>query len=123
MLYLLQSSQKKNEEGVFYYHPLRLMEVLLQIQTLLPEFVRNILGKLHNYDVEKNYNLITTLECFLKNDCNIQRAASKLFVHPNTLRYRLKRAEKISGLDLTDNDTKLELQLAIKLYKYQGETF
>ena len=80
------------------------------------------MGKLHNYDVEKNINLIESIDCYLKHDCNIQSAARELFIHPNTLRYRIKKAGKISGLDLTDNDTKLELQLAIKLYKYQGET-
>ena len=115
-------SSKENEEGVFYHHSLRLMHVLLETQNLLPGLVRDILGKLHNYDVERNINLIESIECYLKHDCNIQSAARELFIHPNTLRYRIEKAEKISGLDLTDNDTKLELQLAIKLYKYQGET-
>ena len=112
-----------NEEGVIYYHSLRLMGVLLHPvnEQTLPVFVRLILGKLHEYSVAHNINLIESLECYLKHNCCIQSAARELFIHPNTLRYRLEKAEKVSGLDLADNDTKLELQLAIKLYRYQGD--
>lgn len=114
-----------NEEGVIYYHSLRLMGVLLQPanEQNLPVFVWRILGKLHDYSVAHNINLIESLECYLKHSCNIRSAAKELFIHPNTLRYRLEKVEKISGLDLTDTDTKLEIQLAIKLYRYQGESF
>jgi len=113
-----------SEEGVIYYHSLRLMGFLMQPvnEQTLPMFVRRILGKLHDYSVAHNVNLIESLECYLNHNCNIQSAARKLFIHPNTLRYRLKKVEKISGLDLKDNDTKLEIQLAIKLYRYQGES-
>lgn len=115
--------KQANEEGVVFYHSLRLMGVLLHPvnEQTLPVFVRLILGKLHDYSVAHNINLIESLECFLKHNCCIQSAARELFIHPNTLRYRLEKAEKISGLDLADNDTKLELQLAIKLYRYQGD--
>jgi len=112
-----------SEEGVIYYHSLRLMGVLLHPvnEQTLPVFVRLILGKLHDYSIAHNINLIESLECYLKHNCCIQSAARELFIHPNTLRYRLEKAEKVSGLDLADNDTKLELQLAIKLYRYQGD--
>jgi len=116
-------TKQGNDEGVIYYHSLRLMGVLLNPfnEQTLPVFVRLILGKLHDYSVAHNINLIESLECYLKHNCCIQSAARELFIHPNTLRYRLEKSEKISGLDLADNDTKLELQLAIKLYRYQGE--
>jgi purine catabolism regulator len=117
------SSKQGNEEGVIYYHSLRLMGVLLHPvnEQTLPVFVRLMLGKLHDYSLAHNINLIESLECYLKHNCCIQSAARELFIHPNTLRYRLEKAEKIAGLDLEDNDTKLELQLAIKLYRYQGD--
>lgn len=113
-----------SEEGVIYYHSLKLMECLMQPgnEQTLSVFVRDILGKLYEYRVANNINLIETLECYLNHNCCIQSAARELFIHPNSLRYRLEKAEKISGLDLTDNDTKLEIQLAIKLYRYQGDS-
>jgi sugar diacid utilization regulator len=117
------SSKGENEEGVVYYHSLRLMGILLHPvnEQTLSVFVRLILGKLHDYSVNHSINLIDSVECYINHDCCIQSAARELFIHPNTLRYRLEKARKISGLDFTDNDTKLELQLAIKLYRYQGD--
>lgn len=111
------------QENVIYYHSLRLMGVLMHPvnEQTLPAFVRRILGKLHDYGASHNLDLIESLECYLRNNCCIQSAARELFIHPNTLRYRLEKAERVSGLDLTDNDTKLELQLAIKLYRYKGD--
>ena len=112
-----------SEEGVIYYHSLKLMECLMQPgnEQTLSVFVRNIIGSLYEYGVENNINLVDTLECYLNHNCCIHSAARELFIHPNSLRYRLEKAVKVSGLDLTDNDTKLELQLAIKLYRYQGD--
>ncbi|WP_459929945.1 PucR family transcriptional regulator [Desulfosporosinus burensis] len=112
-----------SEEGVIYYHSLKLMECLMQPgnEQTLSGFVQSIIGNLYAYGVKNNINLIDTLESYLNHNCCIQSAARELFIHPNSLRYRLEKAGKISGLDLTDNDTKLELQLAIKLYRYQGD--
>lgn len=116
--------QTGNEEGVVYYHSLRLMGILPQPgnDQTLSEFVQNIIGKLYEYGDEHNTILIDSLECYLEQDCCIQSAARDLFIHPSTLRYRLEKASKLSGLDLKDKDTKLEIQLAIKLYRYYGET-
>jgi len=112
------------EEGVIYYHSLGLMGILLHPgnEKTLPVFVQHILGKLHDYDVEHNANLIQSLSNYLDHNCCIQSAARALFIHPNTLRYRLEKVVKVSGFDLTNNDTKLEVQLAIKLYRYYGES-
>jgi len=117
-------SKPGREEGVIYYHSLGLLGILLHPgnEQVLPGFVRNVIGKLHDYGIGNNVDLIDSLGCYLDHNCCIQSAARELFIHPNTLRYRLEKAEKISGLDLTDKDTKLELQLAIKLYRYYGES-
>jgi len=113
-----------SEEGVTYYHSLRLMGFLPQPgnDQTLSEFVHRIIGKLYEYGIEHNTNLIDSMACYLEQDCCIQSAARELFIHPSTLRYRLDKAGKVSGLDLKDKDTKLEIQLAIKLYRYYGDT-
>lgn len=111
------------KEGVIFYHSLKLMECLMHSgnEETLAVFVQSIIGKLYEYGVKNNINLIDTLECYLNHNCCIQSAARELFIHPNSLRYRLEKAGKISALDFTDNDTRLELQLAIKLYRYQRD--
>ena len=111
------------DEGIVYHHSLRLMGILPLPgdDNALVKFVKDIIGKLYEYSMEHNVDLIETLACYLDQDCSVQSASRELFIHPSTLRYRLEKAEKISGLDLKDKDTKLELQLAIKLYRYYGE--
>jgi DNA-binding PucR family transcriptional regulator len=46
---------------------------------------------------------------------NVAAAAERLGVHPNTLRYRLRRAVELSGLDLGDADERLVTELQLRL--------
>jgi GAF domain-containing protein len=66
------------------------------------------------YDARRGGQLLQTLEQHLAERRNIARTARALTVHPNTLRQRLQRIEKLTGLDLATADL-LALQLAIKL--------
>jgi DNA-binding PucR family transcriptional regulator len=57
---------------------------------------------------------VETLERYLESRTSIATTARVLFIHPNTLRQRLARIEKLAGLDLETDDL-LSLELAIKL--------
>lgn len=63
--------------------------------------------------------LIQTLSTWLYHNDSLQQTADKLFIHRNTLKYRLKKIEKILDCNLKDTITKLELFMAIKLYEQQ----
>lgn len=54
------------------------------------------------YDADHDTGLLPSLLAFLGTLGNVRSAARSLHVHPNTLRYRLKRAEEVSGIDLSD---------------------
>lgn len=54
------------------------------------------------YDAEHQSGLVASLLGYLRMQGNVREAARSLHVHPNTLRYRLKRAESVSGIDLSD---------------------
>jgi DNA-binding PucR family transcriptional regulator len=58
--------------------------------------------------------LLPTLERYLGDRRSGATTARKLFIHPNTLRQRLDRIQKVSGLDLLEEDL-LSLELAVKL--------
>lgn len=45
-------------------------------------------------------SLITTLLCWFENNCDNKSTSSALYIHPNTLRYRLKRVEEICQIDI-----------------------
>jgi PucR C-terminal helix-turn-helix domain/GGDEF-like domain len=59
--------------------------------------------------------LIDTLTAYFQNGQSLEAAARALFVHPNTVRYRLRQAAEVTGLAATDPRDALTLQLALVL--------
>ncbi|WP_069169986.1 helix-turn-helix domain-containing protein [Streptomyces griseus] len=59
--------------------------------------------------------LVRSLAAYLDASGDVVRAARRLVVHPNTLRYRLRRVRERFGVDLDDPDTRLLLTLAVRL--------
>jgi GAF domain-containing protein len=74
------------------------------------------LARLVEYDRRRNAQLLETLEQYLRERRSIAQTARALYIHPNTLRQRLERIEKLSGLDLGGEDL-LSLELALKLVR------
>ncbi len=85
----------------------------------LVEFVNRHLGTLFEHDRARSGNLIATLKAFLE-EGEQQAAARRLSVHPNTLRYRLDRIREISGTDLDDAETRLNLSVALRVQGLLG---
>lgn len=72
------------------------------------------------YDTDRGTDLLRTLEIYLSMGANINRAASELFVHRNTMRQRLERIAKITHLQLDDPTLWFELMLSIRLHRLRG---
>jgi GAF domain-containing protein len=75
---------------------------------------RDSVDKLIDYDRRRDSRLFETLEQFLSDRCSVTASARALYVHPNTVRQRLDRIERVSGLQLPNEDL-LSLELALKL--------
>jgi GAF domain-containing protein len=75
--------------------------------------------RLMDYDRRRRSQLVATLEQYLRDRRSIATTARALYIHPNTLRQRLDRIEKLSGLDLGDEDL-LSLELAVKLVRLRS---
>ncbi len=82
----------------------------------LEAFQRDLLGYLDDYDRQHRSELLQTLATFFRAGGNHVQAARDLHVHRNTLIYRLDRIrDLLGGADLEDADTRLDLQLALKI--------
>jgi len=81
----------------------------------LIEFYRETLGDLERYDQSQKGDLMETLEKFLIHNGNLKETADAIFLHPNTLRYRLKKIEEILEVNLDDLDTMLNLKTAFQI--------
>jgi GAF domain-containing protein/sugar diacid utilization regulator len=79
---------------------------------------REAVARLAEYDRQRSTSLLPTLEEFLRRRGNISATAEALYVHPNTLRQRLRRIMELSGIDLRRDDW-LMVEIAVKLVKLQ----
>jgi DNA-binding PucR family transcriptional regulator len=72
---------------------------------------RQVLGPALSYDTEKSGHLIHTLAAYLNHGCDVAASAKELFVHPNTVKYRLRRVEALCELDLHNPDDLLQARI------------
>ena len=72
------------------------------------------LKPLLDYDLKHGTELVKTLEVYFNNCRNSVNTARDLFIHRNTLLYRLEQISKILDLDLNNNEQVLIIQLALK---------
>ena len=79
--------------------------------------VSDWLGNLLSYDRRHGTELVLTLAAYLDHGGKYADTAAALSIHRNTLRYRLSRITEISGHDLTDVETKLNLHLAARAWR------
>lgn len=84
----------------------------------LKSFYDEILADLLEYDRLYHANLISTLRVYLNESGNLHQAAEKLFVHRNTLKYRLQRVEEICGYSLSEAHHRLNFQVAFMIESY-----
>ena len=80
------------------------------VKAALP--ARSPVDALVEHDREHNSDFHDSLSAWLRANADTRAAAAALGVHPNTLRYRVRRAAEIAGLDLDDPHQRLVLQLA-----------
>lgn len=112
--------KQKQKNMIYYYEQLGLYQLFYDInnKTLLENFVHNILYSLMAYDKKYNTNLIQTLEVYLNKNCNLNQTAETLFIHRNTIKYRLQRIEEITNTSLNDAFTRLNFFNAILIKKF-----
>ncbi|WP_019853423.1 PucR family transcriptional regulator [Actinopolyspora mortivallis] len=75
---------------------------------------QRLLGGLLAYDRSHHSELVHTLRTFLECSGSWSRCAQMLHIHVNTLRYRIKRVEEISGRDLGEFSTRVDFYLALR---------
>lgn len=91
---------------------------LLELGDLLTdrgELPRGAVARLAEHDRDHQTQLLPTLRAWLDAFGNVIAAADRLYVHPNTFRYRLHRAAEVGKLDLDDTDDRFAAMLELRL--------
>ncbi len=114
----------KDSIQIIYYNELgayRLLGPLIG-KPQLNDFYEETIGKLVVQDPKGE--LVKTLRVYFVNNEALKTTASELFIHVNTLKYRMNRVEEITGFDLRKTEDKMNLYLGLKaleLLTYQRE--
>ena len=82
----------------------------------LQNLVDHWIGALIDYDREHHSELLKTLLVYLNEFGALEATAAKLFVHRNSLRYRLMRIAELTGWDLNDPEHRFHLNLACRAW-------
>ena len=116
----LLGSVIRGTPGVMTYEELGPYKYLLRmsLDSSVRDSQRDLVAKIAEYDRQRQTSLLRTLEEFLRRRGNISATAEALYVHPNTLRQRLRRIQELSGIDLRKEDWLL-IEIAVKMVRLQ----
>lgn len=78
-------------------------------------FVKGLLDPLMKYDTTHQSDLVETLRLFLENDGNYRKTAKAMYIHHNTVRYRIQIISQISNFDVYQGNIKIQYQVAYLL--------
>ena len=102
--------------GITGYDDLGPYRYVLESEDVARDRTQQQLERLVEYDGRRGTQLLDTLEGYLDHRGNVVKTSRAFFIHPNTLRQRLGRAERESGIDL-ERDDWLSLAVATKVVK------
>jgi len=104
---------------VHFYSDIGLFRLFHYVENhfILEDFVNEKLGKVFEYDKKKNTNLLETLRYYIQNNTNMHKTAEDMFVHYNTMRYRINKLKEL-GIDGEDGFELTEIALAYQLHQY-----
>lgn len=98
-----------------HYHDLGYYQMLFdQDKSVLETFILNTLGPLIEYDKDNDSELITTLRSLFDLDMKWNFAAQNLYIHVNTLRYRVHKINELLNVNLDQLETQVSLLIALR---------
>ena len=105
------------EKSIVAYNNLGIARLIYQLPTTLCEmFLQEVFkkGSIESLDHETLF----TIQKFFENNLNVSETSRKLFVHRNTLVYRLEKIKKLTGLDLREFDHAIIFKVALMVKRY-----
>lgn len=82
---------------------------------ILKDFIESKLTKLIEHDKKQDGDLLSTLRILFNNGMNWKVTANQLFIHVNTLRYRIHKINELLDVDLSKLHSQLDLYVALIL--------
>ena len=105
------------EKSVINYENLGIGRLIYQLPTTLCDIFLSEVFKKNSID-SLDQETLFTINKFFENNLNVSETSRKLFVHRNTLVYRLEKIKKLTGLDLRQFDHAIVFKVALMVRKY-----
>ena len=105
------------ERTIINYENLGIGRLIYQLPTTLCEIFLSEVFKKNSID-SLDHETLFTINKFFENNLNVSETSRKLFVHRNTLVYRLEKIKKLTGLDLREFDHAIIFKVALMVRKY-----
>ena len=105
------------EKSIINYENLGIGRLIYQLPTTLCNIFLAEVFKKNSID-SLDQETLFTINKFFENNLNVSETSRKLFVHRNTLVYRLEKIRKLTGLDLREFDHAIVFKVALMVHKY-----
>ncbi|MBR4394573.1 MAG: helix-turn-helix domain-containing protein [Oscillospiraceae bacterium] len=107
----------ESDKTIIHYESLGLGRIIYQLPTTLCEMFLNEVFKKNPIET-LDEDTLETINRFFENNLNVSETSRKLYVHRNTLVYRLEKIKKITGLDLREFDHAIVFKVAMMVKQY-----
>ena len=105
------------DKNIVSYENLGIGRLIYQLPTTLCEMFLQEVFKKGSMDTLDREALVT-IQAFFENNLNVSETSRKLFVHRNTLVYRLEKIRKMTGLDLREFEDAITFKVALMVKRY-----
>ncbi len=110
---------KKTDESIVFYHRMDIYKILLLIEQteVLRDLYQETIGTLEKIDQTTNAGYVKLLIDYIEYNGNIKKLAEDMYVHRNTINYKLKQIHKLINCDMKQMEDRFRIMLALKIGK------
>ncbi|RSL31439.1 PucR family transcriptional regulator [Salibacterium salarium] len=121
----ISRSLKLQDSQLVHYDDLGVYRLLAQMgqNEEMIKFYNETIGILADYDEKHNLELIRSVEEYFYNNESVSSAAEALYIHVNTLKYRLQKVRALTGYSFQDSEGKLMIQLGLKIGHFSSNDY
>lgn len=119
----MQLGQRLNFRHLVQFDSLGVYRLLGQLEDIpaVQEFTDHVIGPLVLYDQQHRSSLVQTIDAYFDHHGNISQTAESLYIHRNTLLYRLERIQELTGHDINVANMRLAMHLSLKLWQLRPD--
>lgn len=104
-------------ENMVFYDELGAYKLLIAIedQEVVADYYNETIEPIVRYDNFNQTDLLSVLECYLRHSGSVKDTAEEMFIHRNTVNYKIRKIEEILQLDLSHLDHRIKLTIGLML--------